>query len=181
MLNFQDLSRFSVPRGFRGKSSLYVQLWWSINTLFLKTSPQFAYGWRRFLLRAFGAKIGRNVIIRPSVNVTYPWFLSIEDNAWIGDDVHIYNLAEIFIGKNSVVSQKCYLCTGSHDMNSQSFDITAKPIHIGEQVWLATDVFVSQGVTIGDGTVVGSRSSVFKSLEGSNVYFGTPVRFVRKR
>lgn len=85
----------------------------------------------------------KNVVIRPSVKITYPWKLTLGDYAWVGDDAVLYTLGEITIGANSVVSQKCYLCTGSHDFMSQHFDITASPIVIGEKCWLATDVFVA--------------------------------------
>lgn len=92
--------------------------------------------------------------------ITYPWKLTLGDYAWVGDDVNLYTLGEITIGAHSVISQKSYLCTGSHDHASQHFTINATPIVIGEKCWLATDVFVAPGVTIGYGTVVGARSSV---------------------
>ena len=163
---WQSLDKFHVPPGFRGRPGWFVQLWWLVQTTLFRGSPQVLYGWRRGLLRAFGARIGRGVIIRPSVQVTYPWKLRIGDHAWIGDNVVLYTLGEIEIGAHAVVSQRSYLCTGNHDYTRPTFDIYAKPIVIGEQVWLATDVFVAPGVDIGTGTVVGARSSVFESLPG---------------
>ncbi len=111
----QDLSRAKVPPGFRGRAAWFVQLWWIVEALLFHPSPQVLYGWRRFLLRAFGARIGKGVLIRPSVTVTYPWKLSIGDWSWVGDRVTLYTLGEISIGESSVVSQGTYLCTGSHD------------------------------------------------------------------
>jgi putative colanic acid biosynthesis acetyltransferase WcaF len=112
-------------------------------------------------------------------------YLSVEINAWGlrlgGDDAVLYTLGDITIGANSVVSQKCYLCTGSHDFMSQHFDITASPIVIGEKCWLATDVFVAPGVSVGDGTVVGARSSVFKSLPANKICRGNPAVVIRER
>jgi acetyltransferase-like isoleucine patch superfamily enzyme len=112
-------------------------------------------------------------------------YLSMEINAWGlrlgGDDAVLYTLGDITIGANSVVSQKCYLCTGSHDFMSQHFDITASPIVIGEKCWLATDVFVAPGVSVGDGTVVGARSSVFKSLPANKICRGNPAVVIRER
>ena len=99
----------------------------------------------------------------------------------MGDDVVLYTLGEITIGAHAVVSQRSYLCTGSHDYTRPSFDIYAKPIRIGEQAWLATDVFVAPGVEIGAGTVVGARSSVFKSLPEGVVAIGSPARVVGPR
>ena len=112
---------------------------------------------------------------------TYPWKLTLGDYAWVGDDVNLYTLGEITIGAHSVISQKSYLCTGSHDHASQHFTINATPIVIGEKCWLATDVFVAPGVTIGDGTVVGARSSVFKSLPANVVCRGNPAVVIRER
>ena len=147
----QDLSGFSVPKGFRGGHPIKVQLWWAVQATLFAWSPQILYRWRAFLLRLFGARIGKGVVIRPSVQITYPWKLTIGDYAWVGDDAVLYTLGDITIGANAVVSQKCYLCTGSHDYMSKHFDITAEPIVIGEKAWLATDVFVAPGVTIGAG------------------------------
>ena len=177
----QELNGFSVPRGFRGASALKVQLWWAVQATLFAWSPQVLYRWRAFLLRLFGAKIGKGVVIRPSVKITYPWKLTVGDYAWVGDDAVLYTLGNITLGNNSVVSQKCYLCTGSHDYTSAHFEITATPIVIGAKCWLATDVFVAPGVTIGDGSVVGARSSVFKSLPGGMVFRGNPLKAVRER
>lgn len=177
----QNLERFTVPKDFRGRSALVCQLWWLVQSSLFSMSPQFMYGWRRWLLRLFGASIGRGVIIRPSVRVTYPWKLKIEKNSWVGDFVELYTLGEINIGANAVISQRSYLCTGSHNTDSPSFEIFSKPISIGDGVWLATDVFVAPGVTIGESAVVGARSSVFKDLAGGKIYMGSPARFVRDR
>lgn len=86
----QDLSGFSVPKGFRGGNAIKVQLWWAVQATLFAWSPQVLYRWRAFLLRLFGAKIGKNVVIRPSVKITYPWKLTLGDYAWVGDDASIY-------------------------------------------------------------------------------------------
>ncbi|MFL5731031.1 MAG: putative colanic acid biosynthesis acetyltransferase [Cytophagaceae bacterium] len=170
-----------MDKGFRGRNALVVQLWWLTDSLFFRPSPQLFYGWRRFLLRLFGAKIGRKAIIRPTARITYPWKLSIGDNSWIGDDVVLYSLGNISIGKNSVVSQKSYLCAASHDYMKPSFDIFSSPVTIEDEVWIATDVFVGPGVSIGKASVIGARSSVFRSIEGGFIYAGNPLRQIRKR
>src|SRR5205085_10007358 len=143
---FQDLSRFRMPEDFRGRSAWLVQIWWIVQDTLFRWSPQVFYGWRNFLLRIFGARIGNDVRLRPSVRVTYPWKLSIGDYVWVGDDVVLYTLGDIEIGAHAVVSQRSYLCTGSHDLRAPAFDIYAKPIRIGAEAWLATDVFVAPGV-----------------------------------
>lgn len=172
---YQQLKLFTIPSSFRGKPGWYVQLWWIVNALFFHPSPQILYGWRRFLLRLFGAKIGKGVIIRPSATFTYPWKISIGDYSWIGDEVILYSLGDILIGENTVISQRSYICTGSHDYSKPTFDIFSKTIRIEDEVWLATDVFVAPGVVIGKGAVVGARSSVYKNLEGGAIYKGNPA------
>ena len=177
----QHLNKFTLPENFRGRSGVIVQLWWIVQALLFHTSPQFMYGWRRFLLRAFGAQVGKNVIIRPSVTVTYPWKVSIGDHSWLGDNVELYSLGEIEIGSNVVISQKSYLCAASHDYDKEDFPIWAKKITIEDECWLATDVYVAPGVTIGKGTVVGARSSVFKDLPGGKVCVGSPAVPIKER
>ena len=177
----QDLKNFKLPANFRGRSALAVQLWWLVQAVFFRTSPQALYGYRRWLLRCFGASIGKGVLIRPSVTVTYAWKLRIKDYAWIGDNVVIYSFAEITIGANAVVSQKCYLCAGSHDYSSATFDIYSKPVVIENEAWLATDVFVAPGVIVGRGCVVGARSSVFSDLPPMMICTGAPARPVKPR
>jgi putative colanic acid biosynthesis acetyltransferase WcaF len=176
-----ELQKFTLPKKFRGRNFIIVQLWWAIQTIFFASSPQIFYRWRVFLLRLFGAKIGKNVIIRPSVKITYPWKLTIGDFSWIGDNVELYNLGHISIGNNTIISQRSYLCTGSHDYESKYFDIYEKKIIIGNSCWLATDVFVAPGIEIGDNTVVGARSSVFNSLPSDSVCLGSPAKKIRSR
>ncbi len=180
-MQFQQLKSFQLPKGFRGRSGIFVQCWWVIQTLLFKTSPQCMYAWRRFLLRCFGAQIGSKVKVRPSVHIQFPWKVAIGDYSWIGDDVVLYSLGDITIGKNVVISQKSYLCTGSHNYADKNFAIYSLPITIEDSCWLATDVFVSPGIVIRNGTVVGARSSVFHSLPAGKICFGTPAVVVKNR
>lgn len=177
----QQLEKFRVPRGFRGRSALFVLGWQIVHATLFAWSPQPMYAWRRFLLRLFGAEIGRGVLIRPTARVTYPWKLRLGDFAWIGDHAELYTLGSITIGANAVISQRSYLCTGSHDYTDPSFRIFARPIVIGECAWIATDVFVAPGVTVGAGAVVGARSEVFKDLAPMCVARGSPARSVGAR
>ncbi|MDI9728295.1 putative colanic acid biosynthesis acetyltransferase [Stutzerimonas stutzeri] len=177
----QRLDLFQLPPSFRGRPGALCQLWWLVQSCLFATSPQFMYGWRRFLLRVFGAKIGQGVIIRPSVRVTYPWKLTVGDHAWIGDNVDLYTLGEITIGAHAVVSQRSYLCTGSHDLASRTFRIYAKPIVVEEGAWVATDVFIAPGVTVGRNALIGARSSLFTNAESNFVYIGSPARKMKPR
>jgi putative colanic acid biosynthesis acetyltransferase WcaF len=181
MKEYQHLQRFRLPPRFRGRSALNVQLWWLVQCTIFAWSPQFLYGWRRFLLRLFGGKIGKKVLIRPTVRTTYPWKLTIGDYSWIGDGVELYTLGEIIIEANVVISQRSYLCTGSHDFTQPSFDIYAKPIHIQEQSWVASDVFIAPGITIGRGAVIGARSTVLSDMPPGMICYGNPARPVKPR
>lgn len=177
----QDLARFRLPPGFRGRSAAVVQLWWLVQASLFRLSPQFCYGWRRALLRLFGAQIGAGVLVRPSARITYPWKLAVGDHAWIGDEVILYTLDRISIGRDAVISQRSHLCAGTHDHRRPDFAILGGPIAIGAEAWLAADVFVAPGMTIGRGAVVGARSSVFADLPEMMVCFGNPARPVRPR
>ena len=136
-MQFQNLKNFKLPQNFRGRPAWYVQTWWMVQMVFFKTSPQFMYGWRRFLLRCFGARIGEKVMIRPSAHIQFPWKLEVDDYSWIGDEVVLYNLDQIKIGSHTVVSQRSYLCTGTHEHWKTDFSIHTKPIIIQSQCWLA--------------------------------------------
>jgi putative colanic acid biosynthesis acetyltransferase WcaF len=177
----QELNKFKLPKKFRGKNAFTVQLWWIVQGTFFRMSPQFLYGFRRFLLRLFGAQIGKKVILRPTVKVTYPWKVSIGDYSWIGDEVTLYSLGEIEIGKNVVISQKSYICTGSHNYSKPDFPIYSKKIVIEDECWLGTDVFVAPGIIIEKATVVGARSSVYKSLPSNKVCIGNPAKILKDR
>jgi putative colanic acid biosynthesis acetyltransferase WcaF len=177
----QRLDSFRVAPGARGRSAITVQLWWMVQATAFRWSPQVAYGWRRWLLRRFGATIGERVLIRPSVTVTYPWKLSIGDFSWVGDDAVLYSLAPIAIEAHAVVSQRSYLCAADHDCGLPDFPIRERPITIRRGAWVATDVFVGPGVTVGENAVVGARSSVFKDVPAGMICHGNPCRPVRPR
>lgn len=177
----QNLSLFKQPSGFRGRSAIVCQLWWILQAVLFGMSPQFMYGWRNFLLRLFGARIGNGVKIRPTARVTFPWKLTIGDQSWVGDEVALYSLGEIIIGHNVVISQRSYICTGSHDATRMDFPIYSKTVRIEDGAWLATDVFVHPGVTIKMNAVVAARSTVLNDLEGGYIYAGAPARKIKPR
>lgn len=181
MKDVQNLQGFSLPEGFRGASRLKVQLWWLVQATLFRLSPQVAYGWRRFLLRLFGAKVGKKVLIRASARITYPWKLSIGDYSWVGDGVELYTLGPISIGLNCVISQRSYLCAASHDYSARHFDIHAEAISLKDHSWVAMDVFIAPGVTIGSGAVIGARSSVFQDMPEGMICYGYPARPVKAR
>ncbi len=139
------------------------------------------YGWRNFLLRLFGARIGKGVIIRPTAEITYPWKLTIGDYVWVGDHATLYTLGEIYIGDNACVSQHSYVCAAAHDYLKPTFDIYSSAVVIEPEVWLATNVFVAPGVTVGRGAVVGACSVVTKNVPPMTICAGNPAKVIRPR
>jgi putative colanic acid biosynthesis acetyltransferase WcaF len=156
-------------------------LWGAVWLLLFRPSPRLCYGWRRFLLRIFGARIGVEAHIYPSVRIWAPWNLELGDYSALGHAVDCYSVDRVQIGSHVGVSQYSYLCTASHDISDPRLGLTHAPIVIGEAAWVAADVFVGPGVRIGAGAVVGARSSVFKEVAPWTVVCGSPARFLKKR
>ncbi|MBC7782508.1 MAG: colanic acid biosynthesis acetyltransferase WcaF [Burkholderiales bacterium] len=156
-------------------------LWMIVQASLFRWSWHNMYAWRRFLLRLFGARVGRAVRIRPTARVEIPWNIDLADGVVIGDFVTLYSLGNITIGEASMVSQHSYLCAGSHDHTSLKLPLLKPPITLGRDVWIAADVFVGPGVTIGDRTVVGARSSVPRDLPAGIVAVGNPATAIKLR
>lgn len=176
-----DLRRYDQSWFDRGRPGWIILLWWLVQAIAFPISPHAAHGIRIGLLRLFGASIGRGVVLRPTVRVTYPWKLHIGDYSWIGDDVVLYSLDHIYIGQHCVVSQKSYLCTGSHNIQEPTFPLQTAAISIGNGAWIATDCFIAPGVKVGANAVVGARSSVFSDLPAAYVCLGSPCKPHRPR
>ena len=158
------------------------QLWNTVYVLLFRTSPRPFHGWRAFLLRLFGARLGKGVHVYPRAKVWAPWNLELGDHVGIADDTNIYNMALISIGRYSVISQGAHLCGGSHDYNSRNFQLYAKPIVLGEHVWVCADAFITLGVCIADGVVVGARALVIKNIaQAWTVHAGHSTRLIGQR
>ena len=168
-----------TPEGFRGRSALVVMIWWAVQQFVFSISPQPAYGFRRWILRVFGANVGKGVLVRPTVRITYPWKVTIGDFSQVGDFVELYSLGAIEIGSNTVISQRSYLCAGTHDFRDQTFPLVSKPIEIGSGCWIAADVFIHPGCKIGDRVIVAARSTVCESIHTTGIYEGNPARFIK--
>lgn len=143
-------------------------------------SPTPLHFWRSFLLRCFGAKVGKRVHVYPGVNIWAPWNLELGDGCGIGNDATLYSQAKIMIGKRSVISQGTYLCTGTHDYTKIGHPLIAFPIHVGDNAWVAAEAFVHPGVRIGDGCVIGARSVVNKDMPAWSVCAGNPCTFIKE-
>lgn len=164
-----------------GKSQFIVLLWSLIQETIFRFSPVPCYGFRRWLLRLFGCRLGQGVIIRPRARLHYPWRIKIGDYSSIGDDAWLYSVAPIKIGSHTVISQKSFLCTAGHDHNDPYFKTTVKTIVVGHGVWIAADVFIAAGITIGDNSVIGARSSVFHDMPPGMICYGNPCQPMRAR
>jgi putative colanic acid biosynthesis acetyltransferase WcaF len=162
-------------------SELAGRVAWSLASLLFRWSPRPLYAWRRWLLRLFGAKIGRQVQIYPSVRIQHPWLLDVGDYAALGEGARVYNLGQIKIGARATISQYAHLCAGSHDHASRDMRLLKAPIVVGEDAWICADAFVGPGVTIGNGAVVGARASAFKDVPPWTIVGGNPAKFIKKR
>jgi len=171
-----DLRNYDQSWFERGRPDWYVLLWWLVQAIVFPITPQPMNSIRCLVLRWFGAKIGKGVLIRPTARFTYPWKVEIGDYSWIGDNVVFYSLDRISIGDHCVISQKSYLCTGSHDFSDRAFRLETNEITIGHGVWIATDCFIAPGVQIGSNAVIGTRSTVLKSMPTQTVCWGSPCR-----
>ena len=156
-------------------------IWGIFSALLFRYSPKPLHGWRSFLLRCFGAKIGHGVHVYPKVAIWAPWNLELADGCGIANGVTLYCQDKITIGRQAVVSQGAHLVTGTHDYSKAGFPLVTKPIHIGEQAWVATEVFIHPGVTIGDGCVIGARAVVGKDMPEWMVCAGHPCKPLKPR
>ena len=175
-----DLSKYHNSLSRRHQ---VVRMLWSIVWgLFARPLPRsVGSGWKRFLLRLFGARIHPTAVVYSSAKVYYPANLVMEKYACLASDVDCYNVAPITIGENSTVSQGAFLCTASHDITNPLNPLITAPIIIEDQAWVAAGAFVGMGVTIGQGAVVGARAAVFKSVEPWTIVGGNPAKFIKKR
>lgn len=155
--------------------------WYFINVCIFKSYLFPFYSLKKNLLRIFGAKVGKGVIIKPGVNIKYPWNLSIGDFTWIGEKVWIDNLAPVTIGKNVCISQGAFLLTGNHDFTSTAFDLMIKPIVIHDGVWIGAKSVVCPGTIIESHAVLAVGSIAVGFLEPFTIYRGNPAIAEKKR
>lgn len=175
-----DLSKYH--NALSRKNQMVRMVWSIVWGIFARPLPRsIGSGWKRFLLRLFGAKIAPTAIVYSSAKVYYPANLVMEAFSCLASDVDCYNVAPILIGANSTVSQSTYLCTASHDITNPLNPLITAPIVIEDQAWVAAGAFIGMGVTVGQGAVVGARSAVFKSVEPWTVVGGNPAKFIKKR
>ena len=178
MPSFIEIHRPS-PHGWKNK--LGRSCWSVVWHLLYRPSPRPLHGWRRFLLRAFGAKIGKGVHLASSCRVWAPWNLEMHRQSCLGERVDCYCVAPVVVGACAVVSQDASLCAATHDYRSVEMPLVPKPIHIGQHAWIAAGAFVGPGVRVGEGAVVGARAVVTREIAEWTVVAGNPARKIKDR
>ncbi|MFN6944536.1 MAG: WcaF family extracellular polysaccharide biosynthesis acetyltransferase [Cytophagaceae bacterium] len=166
---------------FSLKNRIARLVWGIVYALFFALSPRPFHAWRSFLLRLFGAKVGKGVHVYPGVKIWAPWNLILKDHSGVGSGAILYSQGLITIGAYAVVSQGAHICAGTHDYTIEGFPLITKPITIGDHAWVAAEAFIHPGVTIGEGCVVGARSVVTKDMPAWMVCAGHPCIPLKER
>lgn len=174
-MSLHDLSKYRHTPYEPGKNRLVRGLWYCANVLFFKSAWWPYYGFKRALLRCFGARIGNGVIIKPCVNIKYPWRLSIGHHAWIGENVWIDNLVEVNIGNNCCISQGALLLCGNHDYTKESFDLQVAPVVLKDGAWVGAKAVVCPGVRMGEDSILTAHSVLTRSTSPRSVWQGNPA------
>ncbi len=177
--SLDQLQEFANPHGLKNK--LLRVLWGWVWLLLFRPSPRLLFGWRAMLLRLFGARIEHGAHIYSKVKFWAPWNLTMGPRSTLADDVDCYCVAPITLEAGATVSQYSFLCSASHDITDPAGALVTAPIVIKAGAWIFADVFIGPGVTIGEGAVVGARSSVYRDVEPWTVVGGNPARFIKKR
>jgi putative colanic acid biosynthesis acetyltransferase WcaF len=176
-----DLSQYSPGNFDRGAAVFKEALWRVVSLMLFRLCPFSASELKCGILRVFGARVGRAVIIKPNVKITFPWKLTIGNDVWLGEECWILNLERVTIGNHVCVSQRAFLCTGSHNYNLPTFDLIVKPITVEDGAWLGAGCWVGPGVTVGSHAVLTAGSVASKRLEASAIYQGNPALLVKQR
>ncbi|NOZ36199.1 MAG: colanic acid biosynthesis acetyltransferase WcaF [Chlorobi bacterium] len=180
-MNKTDLSKFNNSWYKPGGNRVKRIFWYFVNVLFFLNPWNPISFLKVFLLRIFGAKIGKGVIIKPSVNIKYPWRLSVGNNVWIGEKVWIDNLANVEIGNNVSISQGAMLLCGNHNYKKSTFDLITGDIKLEEGVWIGAFSIVTPGITCKSHSILAVNSVATKNLEAYTIYQGNPAAEIRKR
>lgn len=174
-----DVSSNRAARKWSRREQIGRVLWTLAIPLF-RLSPRPFWGWRRSLLRVFGARVGAEAHIYPTVRIIIPWHLNLGATCAVGDRATLYALGPITIGDRATVSQGAHLCAGTHDLADPSRPLLKLPIYIGADAWICADAFIGPGVHVGQGAIAGARAVVVRNVEPGMVVAGNPARVIRK-
>jgi len=176
-----DLSVYSAAEFNRDASKLKEGLWLLVSLFLFRLLPVKLSSLKSIILRSFGADIGDGVVIKPNVKITFPWKLTVGNHVWLGEECWLLNLAPIKIESNVCISQRAFLCTGSHNYKSPTFDLIVKPILVEQGAWLGAGAWVGPGVRVGSHAVLAANSVAAKDLQPFGIYQGNPAVLVRRR
>lgn len=179
--NRVDLSKYDNRWYYPGRGVLLRTIWYFVNALFFINPLNPSSSVKVFFLRMFGANVGKGVVIKPGVNIKYPWHLSIGDYSWIGEKVWIDSLDKVLIGRNCCLSQGAMLLNGNHDYRSALFDLITKPIVLEDGVWIGARSLVAPGVTCKSHSVLAVMSVASTDLNPDTIYRGNPAVEVKLR
>lgn len=166
---------------FSLRNRLTRVVWRAAWLVLARWTPPPLHGWRRLVLRAFGAKVAPGARVHASASVWLPANLELGDNCLIGPGVTLYNQGRITIGARSVVSQGAHLCASSHDVSDPHFQLVVRPISVGAGCWVAAEAFVGPGVIMGDGAVLAARGVLFQDAKPDTIYRGNPAVPIKSR
>ncbi|MEO0031022.1 MAG: hypothetical protein RIS94_780 [Pseudomonadota bacterium] len=156
-------------------------VWMASWMVLARFTPPPLHGWRRLILRMFGARIGEGARIHASVSIWLPANLEVGDHALVGPGVRLYNQGRIVIGAKAVISQRAHVCASTHDVNDPHFQLVLRPVTIGARCWVAAEAFVGPGVTMGDRSVLAARGALFRATEPDAIYTGNPAVLLKYR
>ena len=163
------------------RSEQWRRVAWMFGHWLLVLSPRPMHGWRRLVLRAFGARVGAEVHVHPAARIEMPWNVELGDWSSIGDGAHFYSLGKIRVGAYATVSYRAHLCAGTHDFRDPKLPLLKPPIEVRRGAWIGTEAFVGPGVTVGEGALVGARAVVVRNVPDAAVVVGNPARIVGTR
>ncbi len=164
-----------------GSSLLKRSAWFFLGQPLLRCAWIPSSSLRVHLLRAFGARIGKGVVIKPAVDVKYPWHLVVGDHCWIGERAWIDNLTTVRLGAHVCISQGAYLCTGNHDWSDPAFGLMIAPIELADGSWAGAQCLLTPGTHLGKGSVAAAGSVIVGSVPDFEIYAGNPAKFVKRR
>jgi putative colanic acid biosynthesis acetyltransferase WcaF len=171
------LDKFDPQNGLdRGRSKFTEIVWYLFKIVFFLTAFPWPQKLKHFVLKVFGATVGSGVVIKPRVNIHFPWKLILGNHCWIGEECFILNFEPIYIGEHACVSQRTFLCGGNHNFRSPNFEYRNASIKIHPGAWVGAMAFVGPGVEIGVDTVVAAGSIVTKSLQPNHICSGNPCK-----
>lgn len=180
-MNRVKLETFTTGNFDKGAGTLKIILWYFVNALVVRASWNPFMGIKTALLKAFGARIGKGLVIKNNVCIKFPWKLTIGDNVWLGENCWIDNLDYVTIGNDVCISQGALLLTGNHDYTLSSFDYRNAPIVIEDGAWIGAKTVVCPGVTAKSHSILTVGSIATRDMEKYGIYQGNPAKKIRER